>query len=136
MQWLSGTMSGQCQLTKVGDLVASILETRTLRSGLASKLYGMLNFLELGMFGRVGAGGLQAIKERLQRGETITPELMSSLEVVQAVLATRPQRQFQLWWRSEGRMLAASDAAEDKPGRGSGGFHSSSLVLRRSGSVS
>ena len=78
-------------VTKVGDLVASILETRTLRSGLASKLYGMLNFLELGMFGRVGAGGLQ--------------------------------RQFQLWWRSEGRMLAASDAAEDEPGGGSGGFH-------------
>ena len=63
-------------VTKVGDLVTSILEARTLRSGLASKLYGMLNFLELGMFGRVGAGGLQSIKDpQLQRGETVTPEL-------------------------------------------------------------
>ena len=61
-------------VSKVSDLVASSLEARTLRSGLASKLYGMLNFLELGMFGRVGAGGLQAIKQRqLQRGEAIAP---------------------------------------------------------------
>ena len=49
-------------VSKVSDLVAPILDARTLRAGL-------LNFLELGMFGRVGAGGLQAIKERqLQRG--------------------------------------------------------------------
>ena len=58
-------------VSKVSDLVASILEARTLRSGLASKLYGMLNFLELGIFGRVGAGGLQAILRRgSSNGET------------------------------------------------------------------
>ena len=75
---------GKRLVSKVGDLVTSILKARTLRCGLAFKLYGMLNFLELGMFGRVGAGGLQSIRDRqLQRGEIITPELLSSLEVVQ-----------------------------------------------------
>ena len=62
-------------IRKVSDLVASFPEAQTLRAGLASKIYGMLSFLELGMFGRVGAGGLQAIKARqLQRGECLTPE--------------------------------------------------------------
>ena len=74
------------------------------------------------MFGRVRARGLQAIKERqLQRGEGLTLELMTSLEVIQAVLATKPQRKFQLWWRADGRVLAACDAAEDEPCQGSGG---------------
>eukprot|EP00439_Symbiodinium_sp_Y106_P025386 s3674_g3.t1 len=49
---------------KVTDLIESARASNTLRAGVASKLYGMLNFLELGMFGRVGAGGLAAIKDR------------------------------------------------------------------------
>ena len=67
------------------------------------------------MFGKVGAGGLQAIKDRqLQRGQDLTPELLASLEVVQAVLASKPMRRYDLWW---------NEAAEDETNKGSGGFH-------------
>ena len=39
------------------------------------------------MFGCIGAGGLQAIKDRqLQKGERLAPKLEVSLEVIQAVL--------------------------------------------------
>ena len=65
--------------------------------------------------------GLRAKARR--RGECLTPELLASLEVVQAVLATKPQRRFQLWWRADERVLAANDAAEEEPRQGSGGFH-------------
>ena len=76
------------------------------------------------MFGRIGAGGLQAIKDRqMQRGERLTPELEASLAVIQAVLATKPKRIFELWWNAYSRVLAASDVAEDEPKRGAGGFH-------------
>ena len=78
-------------MQKVQDMVKSITQSRALRSGNASKLYGMLNFLESGMFGRAGAGVLQAIKNcQLQRGEHLTPELEESLNVIQAMLATKP----------------------------------------------
>ena len=78
-------------MQKVQDMVKSITQSRALRSGTASKLYGMLNFLESGMFGRAGAGVLQAIKNcQLQRGERLTPELEESLNVIQAMLATKP----------------------------------------------
>ena len=41
------------------------------------------------MFGRVGAGGLQAVKDRqMQRGERLTQELEASLRVVQAGLVS------------------------------------------------
>ena len=97
------------------DMVAAILRKQSLRASAASKLNGMLNFLELGMFGRVGAGGLQAIKDRqMQRGERLTPALEASLDVIQAVLATKPKRKFELWWSTCSRALAASDAAEDE----------------------
>ena len=43
------------------------------------------------MFSRMGAGGLQAIKDmQLQRGERLTPELRESLNVIHAVPGTNP----------------------------------------------
>ena len=96
---------------------AMIVDSRLFKSGVASKLY-----LELGMFGKVGAGGSQAIKDRqLQRGQGLTRELLASLEVAQAV--SRPMRRYDLWWHAFHRVLAASDAAEDETKKGSRGFH-------------
>ena len=43
--------------------------------------------------------------------------------MILAVLAVRPEREFDLFPRPLPRFLAASDAAEDVPGQGTGGFH-------------
>ena len=89
----------------------------------ASKLYGTLNFLESGVFGRVGCGGLQPLKEhQYGRVTTVTPQLLRSFAVVDAVLAVRPRRQFSVRRRPVGRVLVASDAALEGPRNGSGGF--------------
>ena len=37
-----------------------------LQSGVAAKIYGVVNFSELGVWGRIGCGGLVSIKRRQQ----------------------------------------------------------------------
>lgn len=60
-----------------------------------AKLYGTINFLEQGIYGRVGCGGLAAIKERqYERGMKITSPLLLFFEVIEAVLRSRPTRIF------------------------------------------
>ena len=89
-----------------------------------SCMHGTCNFLEQGMYGRVGAGGLRAIRELADEGgRDITPPIQACFDLIRAVLAVRPERQFDLFPRECRRFLAASDAAEDVPGQGSGGFH-------------
>ena len=97
---------------------------KSLLPGLAAKVYGTCNFLEQGMYGRVGAGGLRAIRERAdQGGRELTPPILACFSLIRAVLSARPEREFDIVPRAWPRFLAASDAAEDEPGEGSGGFH-------------
>ncbi|CAE7241467.1 FCPB [Symbiodinium natans] len=111
-------------LQKVQDMVTTSLSTGLLSAGQASKLYGTCNFLEQGMYGRVGAGGLHSIRERAdETSRELTPPIRASLQMILAVLAVRPEREFELFPRPLPRFLAASDAAEDIPGQGTGGFH-------------
>ena len=49
---------------KMEDLIRQAEGSNTLRSGLASKMFGLMNFLEQGMYGRVGCGGLAALCDR------------------------------------------------------------------------
>ena len=51
-------------VSKLSGLISSSLQSHCLTPGVASKIYGLANFFEQGVFGRVGAGGLHAIKER------------------------------------------------------------------------
>ncbi|CAE7261257.1 unnamed protein product, partial [Symbiodinium necroappetens] len=109
---------------KVQDLIHQALSTNSLLPGLAAKLYGTCNFLEQGMYGHVGAGGLRAIRERAdQGGRELTPPIHTCFALIRAVLSARPEREFDILPRVWPRFLAASDAAEDTPGEGSGGFH-------------
>ena len=48
-------------------MIEQVISSSTLPPGLAAKLYGTCNFLEQGMYGRVGTGGLRAIRERLTK---------------------------------------------------------------------
>ena len=115
---------------KVEDMLATAERTGVLPPGVASKLYGVLNFLEQGMYGRVGTGGLQALKARqTEKVVELTSALRQSMEVIRAVLALRPRRRVEVFPSKHCRFVAASDAAEDVPGEGTGGF----LLVWRSG---
>ena len=52
------------------DIISNARASGKFTRGTASKLYGTANFLEQGIYGRVGYGGLMASKVR--QGETTT----------------------------------------------------------------
>ena len=74
----------------------------------------------LALFGRVGCGGLRAIKDRQYSRET-TLSVQSSFDLILTVLATKPKRQYWLTHRAWSRLVVASDAAQDGLRIGSGG---------------
>lgn len=70
---------------KLMDIIRSARSTGKLMPGTAAKLYGIANFFEQGIYGRVGCGGLAAIKERqYEKGMAVTPAILSSFEVLEA----------------------------------------------------
>ena len=61
---------------KVRDIMSAARQTGKFTRGTASKLYGIANFLEHGIYGRVNYGGLMAVKARQDEATTVlTPEL-------------------------------------------------------------
>ena len=90
---------------------------------IASKLYGVLNVLEQGVYPRIGAGGVAALKDRQQERDTvITEALQTCFDTVRALLKLKPQRTVEVLPAPCAGFVAASDAAEDTPGEGTGGF--------------
>ena len=90
-------------VSKVLDMVDTAVVADHLPAGQASKLYGVCKFLEQGMYGRVGAGGLAAIRERADLGGGgLTPPIGSSLELIRSVVDARPSRVFELFTRESG----------------------------------
>ena len=109
---------------KIQDLIDTARNSERLPKGVASKMYGVANFLEQGIFGRVGYGGLMAIKARQDKDVTyLTPAILQCLEVIEAVMKVKPFRRFPVSLFRGSRFLAASDAAEEADKPGSGGFH-------------
>ena len=109
---------------KVRDILATARQTGHFSRGTASKLYGLANFLEQGIYGRVGYCGLMAVKVRQDENTTaITPEIEACFEVIEAVMRFQPKREFPVFRMESLRFLAASDAAVEADNPGSGGFH-------------
>ena len=109
---------------KVRDLLNTARTTGKLTKGTASKLYGLTNFLEQGIYGRVGYGGLMAVKDRQDESTNIlTDEIAACFEVIEAVMRFEPKREFPVFPLQQLRFLAASDAAVEADNPGSGGFH-------------
>ena len=106
-------------------VVAFVDEARdkeSLHPGTAAKLYGTVNFLESGVFGKVGRSGLNAIKERQYAGGSqLTAEITRALDTIEAVVKSRPCRVVCLTPPTTRRFVGASDAAYEG-GIGSGGF--------------
>jgi hypothetical protein len=85
-------------------------------------LYGITNFLETGMFGRVGRAGLQAIKHRQYEEEAVvTQSILESFALITDLLSLQPRREYQLFSRSIRRVLVAADASYEA-GVGRAGF--------------
>ena len=81
-------------IQKTAAMITEAQAHNSLSSGQASKLYGMLNFLEQGMYGRLGCAGLAAIKARqTERNRDLTPELQRNFDVIHSILRHRPCRE-------------------------------------------
>ena len=108
-------------ILKVDDIIKLARESG-LHSGTAAKLYGIANFLETGMFARVGRAGLAAIKDRQYNHKTgLTPEIISTFDFLQDLFKMQPRREYSLMRNLFSRILVASDAAYEN-GKGSAGF--------------
>ena len=82
-----------------------------------------MNFLEQGMYGRVGCGGLAALCDRQRSKESdLSPDILQTFQLIRALLKFRPERRFWVSNPPVQRFIAASDAAEEKPRAGTGGF--------------
>jgi hypothetical protein len=93
-----------------------------LPAGTASKLFGISNFTEGGMYGRIGRAGLRAIKDRQKETAfKITPAITLSFELISDLFRLMPRREYQLWNLTRRRIITASDAAYED-GKGSAGF--------------
>ena len=110
-------------VAKLHSMMMTAQADRQLSSGQASKIYGLANFFEQGIFGRVGNGGLHAIKARqYERDSSLNEDIHQCFQVLQAVIAAKPRRQFPILDVPHPRFCAASDAALEEPRQGSGGF--------------
>ena len=80
--------------------------------GIAAKLYGVVNFMETGMFSRVGGAGLNSIKERQYgEGSRLTDEILSAFDTLECIIKMQPRREYSLWAGMARRATTASDAA-------------------------
>ena len=108
---------------KLLHLLTTAETTERLPPGVAAKIYGIANFFELGVWGRIGCGGLAPIKYRQQeRTSELTGELRQSFALLRTIIATKPSRQIEVQPHAGLRFLAASDAALECPRQGTGGF--------------
>jgi hypothetical protein len=124
-------------IQKVQGYLEQILQERKLLPGLAAKLYGCLNFLDHGAFGKIARAGLNAIKERqtAKAGPfTLTSEIKVAIEVICALLKLQPSRVVPSACATVPRFLAASDAAYEES-KGSGGYLVQLLPASKIGGV-
>ena len=109
--------------SKLKAIIHDCRKAQTLKPGVAAKLYGLANFFEQGVYGRIGCGGLHLIKERqLVRGDQMTSAFEQCFQILEAVISIHPERELDVWPRHHERFVAASDAALETPGEGAGGF--------------
>ena len=108
---------------KMSGMIEKVRTEEKLAPGLAAKIYGLANFLEMGVYGRVGCGGLGSTKMRqAERSSELTEPIKASLELLEAVFATQPWRVLPVLPVPCERFVIASDAALESPRLGTGGF--------------
>jgi hypothetical protein len=102
--------------------MVEVAEASGLPPGMASKLFGVCNFLETGMFGRVGRGGLNHIKQRqFEKEYGLTEGIRVSFQLIKDLLSFRPRREYLLEVSGRKRAVVATDAAYER-GEGRAGY--------------
>lgn len=97
--------------------------SKRLSPGQAAKIYGLANFFEQGIYGRIGCGGLAAIKARqYENGSSLNQSLLDSFALMEAVIKFKPERLFPIRLLPHPRFCIASDAALEQPKATTGGF--------------
>ena len=100
---------------KLLNFMATAERSDKLQPGVAAKIYGN--------WGRIGCGGLAPIKHRQQeRTSELTEELRQCFHLLKTIIATKLSRHIEVAPYAGPRFLAASDAALETPGQGTGGF--------------
>ena len=90
-------------IVKTSNIIA-LARQSSLHSGTAAKLYGISNFLETGMFARVGRAGLAAIKDRQHdRRNDVTPDITASFDYLEDLFRMRPRREYSLLKKHQNR---------------------------------
>ena len=103
---------------KLVMLMDTATQTDKLPPGVAAKI-----FFEMGVWGRIGCGGLAPIKQRQQeRSSELTGAIKASFQPLLAIIQTKPSRCLEVLPYSGPRFLAASDAALEEPRQDTGGF--------------
>ena len=100
---------------KLLNFMATAERSDKLQPGVAAKIYGN--------WGRIGCGGLAPIKHRQQECTSeLTEELRQCFHLLKTIIATKLSRHIEVAPYAGPRFLAASDAALETPGQGTGGF--------------
>ena len=88
--WLKANLEA-----KLIDIIQIARSSARLTPGVAAKLYGVANFFEQGVYGRIACGGLAAIKQRQYESTAmLTPDIFSCFCIIEAVIRSRPERAF------------------------------------------
>lgn len=104
-------------------MLDTAMANQALPPGTAAKLYGVANFFEQAVYGRIGCGGLAAKKQRqYEQANVLTTALTTSFQSLRSVIKAKPERPFAVFSQATLRFCAASDAALEAPGQGTGGF--------------
>ena len=97
---------------KLLHLMRNAEDSSKLQSGAAAKIYGIATFFELGVWGRLGCGGLAPIKRRQQEHTSeLTEELRPCFNLLRIIIATKFFRPIEIWPHVGLCFLAGSDAA-------------------------
>ena len=108
---------------KLLSIISEAEAAQRLSPGQAAKLYGVANFFEQGVYGRIGCGGLAAIKTRQYSHEVqISGEILGCFDILRSIISQRPERAVPVLTLSHPRFCVASDAALESPRAGTGGF--------------
>ena len=102
----------ECIERKLLHLMKNAEDSSKLQPGAAAKIRGIATFFELGVWGRLGCGGLAPIKRGQQEHTSeLTEELRQCLNLLRTIIATKSSRQIEIWPHVGLRFLATSDAA-------------------------
>ena len=108
---------------KLLGIISEAEAAQRLSPGQAAKLYGVANFFEQGVYGRIGCGGLAAIKTRQYSHEVqLSGEILGCFDILRSIISQRPERAVPVLALSHPRFCVASDAALESPRAGTGGF--------------